>query len=159
LLLGCLGAGGIAAVVLLPRWRIRSSPDRIARTGSLASALFLAALAECHALWSIVPTLLLAGLAWVAVVATINVAAQVALPAWVRARGLSIFLIVFNGMMAFGSGFWGLVANNVGIPATLIASGVCFFLLIFALCAGASLATKASLRCRRGNWALNPIEQ
>lgn len=132
LLLGCLGASGIAAVVLLPRWRIRWSPDRIARAGSVASALFLAALAECHALWSIIPTLLLAGLAWVAVVATINLAAQVALPAWIRARGLSIFMIVFNGMMAFGSGFWGLVANNAGILATLIASGVCLF--AFDLC-------------------------
>lgn len=119
------------AVVLLPRWRIRWSPDRIARAGSVASALFLAALAECHALWSIIPTLLLAGLAWVAVVATINVAAQVALPAWIRARGLSIFMIVFHGMMAFGSGFWGRVANNAGIP-TLIASRVCLF--AFDLC-------------------------
>jgi Transmembrane secretion effector len=108
LLLGCLGAGGISAVVLLPRWRARWSRDRIARIGSFGSAIFLAALAGCHALWSIVPVLLLAGVAWVAVVATINVAAQVALPAWVRARGLSIFMIVFNGMMALGSAFWGL---------------------------------------------------
>ena len=132
LLLGCLGVGGITAVVLLPRWRIRWSPDRIARVGSVASALFLAALAKCHALWSIIPILLLAGLAWVAVVATVNVAAQIALPAWVRARGLSIFMIVFNGMTALGSGFWGLVANGAGIPATLVASGVC--LLAFDLC-------------------------
>src|SRR6185437_637219 len=109
LLLGCLGIGGITAVVLLPRWRARFSADRIARTGSLASALLLAALAGCHALWSTIPVLLAAGVAWVAVVATVNVAAQVALPAWVRARGLSIFMIVFNGMMALGSAVWGLV--------------------------------------------------
>jgi MFS family permease len=132
LLLGCLGAGGIAAVVLLPRWRMCWSPDRIARVGSLASAAFLAALGGCRALWSSVPVLLLAGAAWVAVVATVNVAAQVALPAWVRARGLSIFMIVFNGMMALGSAFWGPVANAVGIPATLVSSGI--GLLVFELC-------------------------
>ena len=45
LLLGCLGVGGIASVILLPRWRARFSPDRIARVGSIASALLLAALA------------------------------------------------------------------------------------------------------------------
>jgi hypothetical protein len=38
------------------------------------------------------------------------------LPAAVRARGLSIFMIVFNGMMAIGSTVWGVVADLVGIP-------------------------------------------
>lgn len=131
LLLGCLGVGGIAAVVLLPRWRARWSPDRIARVGSVASAALLAALAGCRTLWSIIPVLLLAGVAWVAVVATVNVAAQMALPAWVRARGLSIFMIVFNGMMALGSAFWGPVASAAGIPATLFVSGM--GLLVFDL--------------------------
>jgi MFS family permease len=127
LLLGCLGIGGIVAVVLLPRWRLRRSPDRIARLGSFASALLLAALAGCHALWSAIPVLLASGLAWVAVVATVNVAAQIALPAWVRARGLSIFMIVFNGMMALGSAAWGLVASLIGIPWAFVASAVCLF--------------------------------
>jgi predicted MFS family arabinose efflux permease len=132
LLLGCLGGGGIVAVVLLPRWRTRFTPDRIARVGSIASALFLVALAGCRALWSVIPVLLFAGVAWVAVVATVNVAAQTSLPAWVRTRGLSIFMIVFNGTMALGSAFWGVVASQVGIPATLLAAGVA--LLAFDLC-------------------------
>src|SRR3954451_8956137 len=81
LLLGCLGVGGIAAVVWLPRWRVRFSAERIARIGSIASAVLLAALAFCRGLWSAVPVLLAAGVAWVAVVATVNVAAQMSLPA------------------------------------------------------------------------------
>ena len=128
LLLGCLGAGGIGAVVLLPHWRARFSPDRIARVGSLVSAALLAALAGCGALWSAIPVLLAAGAAWVAVVATVNVAAQVALPAWVRARGLSIFMIVFNGMMALGSAVWGLVASVVGVPETFAIAAGCLVL-------------------------------
>lgn len=125
LLLGCLGIGGIVAVVWLPRWRARYSPDRIARIGSLASAALLAAVAACQTLWSIIPVLLAAGLAWVAVVATVNVAAQIALPIWVRARGLSIFMIVFNGMMALGSATWGLVASVAGVPGAFIVSAIC----------------------------------
>ncbi|HYM73262.1 MAG TPA: MFS transporter [Stellaceae bacterium] len=122
LLLGCLGVGGIAAVVILPRLRLRYTPDRIARVGSIASAALLAALAGSDTLWLAIPVLLAAGAAWVAVVATINVAAQVTLPGWVRARGLSIFMIVFNGMMALGSAFWGLIASAVGIPLAIVAS-------------------------------------
>ena len=133
LLLACLGAGGIAAVVMLPHWRARLSPDRIARSGSIGSAFLLAALAGCDALWSAIPVLLLAGAAWVAVVATVNVAAQAALPGWLRARGLSIFMIVFNGMMALGSAGWGVVADAVGIPLTLVASAGS--LLVFELAA------------------------
>jgi MFS family permease len=125
LLLGCLGIGGIIAVIVLPRWRARFTPDRITRLGSTASALLLIALAGCHALWNAVPVLLASGLAWVAVVATINVAAQIALPARVRARGLSIFMIVFNGMMALGSAAWGVVASIVGMPAAFVISAVC----------------------------------
>jgi MFS family permease len=122
LLMGCIGAGGIAAVFLLPRLRLRFTPDRIARTGSLASAVLLVALAGSDVLWMAVPVLLASGAAWVAVVATINVAAQVALPAWVRARGLSIFIVVFNGMMALGSIASGFVAGAIGIPFTLFAA-------------------------------------
>ena len=127
LLLGCLGVGGIAAVVWLPRWRVRFSAERIARIGSVASAVLLAALAFCRGLWSAVPVLLAAGVAWVAVVATVNVAAQMSLPAAVRARGLSIFMIVFNGMMALGSAIWGFIASLVGIPLAFVLSALCLF--------------------------------
>lgn len=113
LLLGCLGVGGIAAVVILPRLRARYKPDAIARAGSVVSAALLVALAGSDRLWIAVLVLLAAGAAWVAVVATINVAAQATLPGW--ARGLSIFMIVFNGMMALGSAAWGLVASAAGI--------------------------------------------
>src|ERR1051326_1892073 len=46
LLLGSLGIGGIVAVILLPRWRLRWSPDNVARAGSLASALLLVVMAR-----------------------------------------------------------------------------------------------------------------
>jgi hypothetical protein len=84
--------------------------------------LLLIALAASDTLWMAVPVLLISGMAWVAVVATINVAAQIVLPAWVRARGLSIFMVVFNGMMALGSAAWGFVAGAIGIPSTLVAA-------------------------------------
>ena len=51
---------------------------------------------------------------------TFNVAAQVTVPGWVRARALAVYGIVAQGGMAVGSAFWGLVAERVSLSMTLI---------------------------------------
>jgi quinol monooxygenase YgiN len=48
-----------------------------------------------------------------------EMAAQMTLPGWVRARGLAAFVVVLMGGMALGSILWGQVAVRVGIPAAL----------------------------------------
>ena len=50
--------------------------------------------------------------------ATPNAAMQLFLPAWVRARGLSVYQIVLLGGMAVASAAWGVVAQSAGLPAT-----------------------------------------
>ncbi len=52
---------------------------------------------------------------WLWILSTFNVSAQLALPDWVRARGLAIYLMVFFGSMSLGSIVWGLIASVVGI--------------------------------------------
>jgi hypothetical protein len=65
----------------------------------------------------------IAGVSWIAILATINVSAQVALPSWVRGRGLSIFGTVMFGSLTLGSALWGKVAALTGLPgAHLIAA-------------------------------------
>lgn len=64
----------------------------------------------------------LAGVAWIAVLSNLSVAAQMALPEWVRARGLSVFITVFFGAMTLGSVIWGQVAATFGIPVSLLAA-------------------------------------
>ena len=44
--------------------------------------------------------------------ATRNVSAQVALPEWVRGRGLAMFVTVFFGAITLGSVIWGQVAGS-----------------------------------------------
>jgi quinol monooxygenase YgiN len=68
----------------------------------------------------------LAGVAWIAVLATLNVSAQVALPEWVRARGLALFMTVYFGAHTAGSALWGQVAALAGLPLALFiaAAGV-----------------------------------
>ena len=47
---------------------------------------------------------------------------QSALPDWVRARGLSIFLTAFFGSMSAGSLLWGQVASTWGVSTALLAA-------------------------------------
>ena len=54
-----------------------------------------------------------------------NGALQVFLPGWVRARGLSIYQMVFAGGQAIAALLWGLLAQWIGlVPALLIAGAL-----------------------------------
>jgi hypothetical protein len=59
----------------------------------------------------------LAGVSWIAAVATLSMSAQVALPDWVRGRGLALYTTVFFGSVTLGSAAWGELAALVGLPA------------------------------------------
>ena len=74
--------------------------------------------------------MLATGVAWISILSALQVAAQMTLPAWVRARGLAAFVVVFMGGMALGSILWGQVATRIGIPAALTAAAVGMVLAI-----------------------------
>jgi hypothetical protein len=56
-----------------------------------------------------------AGASWIVALATLSVSAQVALPDWVRARGLALYTTVFFGCLTLGSAAWGEIAAAVGL--------------------------------------------
>jgi predicted MFS family arabinose efflux permease len=45
-------------------------------------------------------------------------------PSFLRARALSMYLLVLQGGMALGSAAWGELATRVGVPTTLLCSAV-----------------------------------
>ena len=51
--------------------------------------------------------LLPVGGSWIAVMSSLNSGLQLALPNWVRARGLAYYLVVFQGAQAIGAVIWG----------------------------------------------------
>jgi len=51
-------------------------------------------------------------------------AAQTMSPSYLRARALSMYLLVLQGGMAVGSAVWGMLASRSGIPAALLVSAV-----------------------------------
>jgi hypothetical protein len=66
----------------------------------------------------------IAGGSWIVVIATLNVSAQLALPDWVRGRGLAIFATAFFGALTLGSALWGQVAQMIGLPPALFIAAV-----------------------------------
>jgi hypothetical protein len=124
LLLGALGVGAIAGAVVLPRVRARLSDNALLGAASILYAACLVALVLVSNFAVILAVLLAAGIAWVVVLSNMNATLQLFLPAWVRARGLSIYQVVLFGSQAFGAVLWGLIAGPLGlVPAFLVAAG------------------------------------
>ena len=51
--------------------------------------------------------------------ASLNVAAQMASPGWVKARALAVYLLVFQGAMTGGSVLWGSLLNQLVIKFSI----------------------------------------
>ncbi|MDX2263404.1 MAG: MFS transporter [Hyphomicrobiales bacterium] len=120
LLLACLGSGAVGGAVLLPKVKASLGADLTVRAATVGLAGVMTLIALAPNVYLAAAAALLAGVCWISVVSTLNISAQVALPNWVRARGLSIFLMVFFGSMTLGSLIWGNLASFVGIPTTLL---------------------------------------
>ncbi len=115
-LLGAIGAGAVGGAFFLPWLKSKLGPDRLMALGAIgqAAAMLLYGLSRQPA-----PALIasiIAGASWIAALATLSVSAQVALPDWVRARGLALYTTVFFGCLTLGSAVWGEVAEWLGLP-------------------------------------------
>jgi hypothetical protein len=64
------------------------------------------------------------GLGWTSAFATIQAAAQLVCPPWVRARALSIYQLAQNGALTIGSFGWGWLGGEIGIPHTFLTAAV-----------------------------------
>jgi predicted MFS family arabinose efflux permease len=125
LMLGVMGAGAIAGALILPRARARLSINALLAASSVVYAIVLAAVVLIGNSVVILIVLLPAGVAWIAVLSTINAELQLFLPAWVRGRGLSVYQMVLFGAQGFGALLWGVIAAPAGIvPTFLIAATV-----------------------------------
>ena len=123
ILLGAIGVGAVCAAFALPWLKRRLGADRLVAGGTIGTAVALVLFALAKEPAVALAASLVAGVSWIAILATINVSAQVALPSWVRGRGLSIFGTVMFGSLTLGSALWGKVATLTSLPvAHLIAA-------------------------------------
>jgi MFS family permease len=124
-ILAALGVGAVAGAQLLPWLRSRLSLDALVRWASAYSALNLVLLATVDITPLLVASLVVAGAAWLTILSSLNTAAQLVAPAWVRGRAMSVNQLVFSASIAAGSALWGVVAELTGLRAALlIAAGM-----------------------------------
>ena len=130
-LLGLIGLGSIAGSFGLNWLKELLGPDRLAGLGTVGTIAALVMFGAAHSPVLAVGASLLAGASWIIVMTTLFVSAQVALPEWVRGRGLAIFLTVFFGAMTAGSALWGKVASLEGVPTALTLAAAGAFVAMF----------------------------
>jgi hypothetical protein len=99
-LLASMGSGAIIAALFLPRLREFMTRDELVRNGTLLHAAATLAVAFAPNVYVAAPAMLAAGMAWISVANSMTVAAQMALPDWVRARGMSIVQMAIMGAPA-----------------------------------------------------------
>ncbi len=68
--------------------------------------------------------MLIAGMSWAAVLTSVNIIWQLLLPAQLRARGLSINLMVISGSLALGAFIWGEVADLYSLQTAFLFAAV-----------------------------------
>ena len=132
LLLASMGLGAITMALLLPRLSHHLEPQRLLVLGILLQAVVTAAVALAPNLTLAAPVMYLAGMAWLSNANSLSVSAQMALPDWVRARGMSVFQMGIMGGSALGAAVWGQVATVTSLQTSLLltaASGVLALLL------------------------------
>ncbi len=118
-LLTCFGLGALAGAAVLPRLRLEYSVDGLVAGATVLFALMTFAAGQVHTFEWLCLVLFTAGAAWIGILACFNVVAQTMCPSWMRARALSMYLLVLQGGMAIGGALWGAVAARQGVPAAL----------------------------------------
>jgi MFS family permease len=128
LLLGACGVGSIAGALLLPKLRRHLSSSWLTGLAGALSGVAMIGVGTARTPVLVVVALLLAGMAWIAVIASMNAATQAFLPTWVRARALSIYQVVLFSSFATSAAGWGLVSQWIGLGDTFVLAGILLIL-------------------------------
>lgn len=120
LLLTAIGTGAVTGAFLLPVLKHRLDANRMVAAGTALTAVSLALFAAGSAALAGILAGFITGVAWIMVLSSLNVSAQLALPDWVRARGLALFQMALFGAMMLGSMLWGHLAETIGLAESML---------------------------------------
>ncbi|MGC3984029.1 MAG: MFS transporter [Pseudorhodoferax sp.] len=123
-LLASMGMGAIATAFLMPRLRQLLARDQVVLYGTLLQSGATLVMAFASNVAVAVPAMFVAGMAWIATANSLSVSAQLALPDWVRARGMAIYQMAIMGASAFGAGLWGQVAALSTVQLSLLVAAL-----------------------------------
>jgi MFS family permease len=124
ILLGCFGAGAVGGATVMQAAKTRWPLETVVSAAIAVQGVTIAAVAALHSLPALMPVILLSGGAWLTFISLANALVQTLAPDWVRARVLSVFILITQGGLACGSVVWGALASHAGIGVALITAGV-----------------------------------
>ena len=128
LLLGAYGVGAVLGATGLDFVRQRLRPESAARSLTLLlGSMILVAGISSHTVLTCA-ALMVAGAAWMILVAQFNVAVQMSAPRWVTARALACYGSALTGGLARGAWLWGSVATAFGTGEAMMLSGAAMML-------------------------------
>lgn len=133
LLLASMGGGAIVSGLAMARLRTRFSRDQIVLGGTVIHALSTLAVAFATEPWVAAPFMVTAGMAWLGVANSLTVSAQLALPDWVRARGMAIYQMALMAGSAAGAALWGQIASWTGLQNSLAGAAALALALLVVL--------------------------
>jgi MFS family permease len=123
-LLAAMGAGAILSALSMPRIRALMPREQLIGFATALQATAAVGVAFAPNIYVAVPAMFISGMAWISVANSLTVAAQMALPDWVRARGMSIYQMALMGSTAAGAALWGQVATWTNIHVSLAIAAV-----------------------------------
>ena len=125
LMLGAMGIGAIMVAVFgMARLSSRFSRDTIVLCASLLTATSMIALSQTTTLPFAAGCMVLFGASWITCLVSFQVSNQMLLPAWVRARGLSISVMAHMGCMAVSGVIWGFLGRQTSLESALMTAGI-----------------------------------
>ena len=133
LMLACMGSGAVLTGLVLPRLRDALNRDQLVHYGTLSHALATFIVALAPNAWVAAPAMALGGAGWIATANSLTLSAQLALPDWVRARGMAIYQTALMAGAAGGAALWGQIASFSSLRSALLGAAGSALLMQIAL--------------------------
>jgi hypothetical protein len=123
-----MGIGAISAATIINKLRTKYSRDALILRSTFVQTIAMLVIGFNHIESITLIAMYFAGAAWILTANTLSVSAQMGLPDWVRARGMSTYQMSIMGASAFGAALWGQVATFYSVPISLSCAALTGFL-------------------------------
>lgn len=151
-LISMFGLGTLCGALILPKFRTSISLDALSAYGTALFAGGMGILVSINSYYAALAAMLLSGIGWIFACNAINSALLMASPSWVRARSVAMYLLVFQGGLAFGSLAWGFIAQRTTMHTALLTASIALVVsLLLALRFRLTPAEKLDMRMS-GPW-------
>lgn len=125
--LAAQGLGAVLGAMTLSRLNSRIHPNGVVGAGFIVGAFAVVLAVFSSNLPELGGAVMLAGWAWTTSLATVQGEMQLYLPAWVRARGLSLLVVATFAGQASGAALSGWIVNAFSVHAALVVAAIILF--------------------------------